>query len=350
MSASSRTPCTESLSRRVLRWLPTVWALLLASSSSPAQPGDRSPSLQIEWPSVDGCPTERHLRQMIARSLGTGESRTREISARVVIAHRALWQLPLSIDTAEGSGERLLQGESCSQLAEALAVILAMLVDPEAVRTTRDAGTHAGGPVAPEAGEGGWSRAEVHAVPSVELRGSVILERPSSTRTRFGIGVGPVIALGLQRTPRAGVGVGVDLSHGHWTVFANANYWPVQDVSLLGDQRRGAHASIGSMGIGMGRSIIRPPFELVARMSLAGYLTQATGYGVDEPISDSINWWAIGVGQVLFVELAEPFFLRAALDLYVPLARPAARLEPGGDVLRPAPVGAQAYLGPVWRY
>ena len=46
----------------------------------------------------------------------------------------------------------------------------------------------------------------------------------------------------------------------------------------------------------------------------------------------------------------EPMLLQAALDVHVPLARPAARLDPGGDAFRPGTVGAQAYLGALCRY
>jgi hypothetical protein len=67
-------------------------------------------------------------------------------------------------------------------------------------------------------------------------------------------------------------------------------------------------------------------------------------------MTDSLLWWAVGVGQASMLELDKRIWLLATLDVTFPIVRPAARLEPGGDVLRPGVIGAQAYLGVLCRY
>ena len=159
-----------------------------------------------------------------------------------------------------------------------------------------------------------------------------------------------MVDLGIERTPRAGVGFTIDHAQGPARFFAVGNYWPLHRAAILSDQQRGANVSIGSVGISVGPRITRPPFELVPRLGAMGYLVRATGYGVDQPLSDAIEWWSINVGNVFLWEVQSLFFLQAALDVYFPVTRPAARLDPGGDAFRPGPLGVQAYLGALCRY
>lgn len=325
---------------------------LVQCSSVPAWAQSSNPlaNLHLDWPSLAECPAESHLRQMILRTLGSPLPRAYDIWARVTIEKQATWQLRLVIDSADGHGARALEGETCVQVADALAVILAMLIDTEANKAANSTSTGS-------SRDNGETRYTPYLAPTAVaslpssvrlLSGSVVPQKPSASW--FGFGLGAVVGLGNEHVPRLGVGLTLDYAQGPLRFFAGGNYWPLHRAALWSDQQRGANVSIGSVGISVGPRIVRPPFELVPRVGAAGFLVHAAGYGVDQPLSDTITWWSFGVGNVVLWEVHELFFLQAALDVYVPLARPAARLEPGGDAFRPGPVGAQAYVGAVCRY
>jgi hypothetical protein len=305
-----------------------------------AQSSSSLASLHLEWPSVAGCPTEGHLRQMIRRTLSNATPRAYDIWARVTIEKQSNWQLRVMIDSAEGRGERFLEGESCAQVADALAVILAMLIDPEAAKAASSAGTTSSDDHAQDTARTALITAQVPTASVQLLPGSVMLKKP--TPSWFGFGLGAVVDLGI--------GLTIDHAQGPVRFFALGNYWPLHRAALSSDQQRGANVSIGSVAISVGPRITRPPFELVPRLGATGYLVHATGYGVDQPLPDTIEWWSISAGSVFLWEVQSLFFLQAALDVHFPVTRPAARLDPGGDAFRPGPLGVQAHLGALCRY
>ena len=173
--------------------------------------------------------------------------------------------------------------------------------------------------------------------------------RGAPADSRLGVAAGAVLSLGIERTPRLGIGLSVDRAQGWLRGFVNANYWPQHDVDLASYPRRGAHVSAGSVGASLGVRAVRGSFEIVPRLGLFGYAVRAKGFGVSRQWTETIDWWSITVGNVIRADLGRLFGVQLALDLTVPLSRPAVQLDPGGDVLRPSQIGAQAYLAGVCR-
>lgn len=335
------------LASRAVGWFVGLTFSLSCPAPARAEAASTLANLTLEWPRVDGCPNDGYVREMILRALGGAVPRARDIRARVTIVHDSTWQLRLAVESQEGHGERLLEGDSCTQATDAMAVILAMLIDPEAARAAAHDEVSASEP----ARDAFVPRANSPPLASVQLvAGSVAIRRSDASEGGLDVGLGVTASLGLENKPRAGVALTLDRALGAWRAFVNATYWPVHSAALPSDPQRGANVSVGALGVAFGPRVKVARFELVPRVGAAGYWASARGYGVDQPMSDSILWWSFGLGQASMLELRERIWLLATLDFQFPIARPAARLEPGGDVLRPGVVGAQAYFGILCRY
>jgi len=324
---------------------------MLVSANAFGQENSEVPGLVLDWPDLPDCPSREQITASVQRALGSVTPRAQNVQARVTVERQSKWVLRLQTVSADGQGERELEGESCVQAAEALAVILAMLIDPEAARAVSS-----GEPARTESrAEPSADMARVTSWPqstaSVRFSGVVVPSargRPSDSR--FGVAAGAILNLGIEHTPRLGVGLSVDRAQGWLRWFLDASYWPEHDVHLPSDSRRGAHVSMGSVGASLGRRWPRGPFEIVPRLGLRGFAVRAIGFGVTQSLEGTSSWLAMTAGTVTNVDFGHSLGAALALDFVVPFGRPAALLEPGGDVLRASKIGAQAYFAGVFRF
>src|SRR5687768_4264920 len=94
--------------------------------------------LQLQWSASPPCPSQEEVRAQISHYLQPHEladAGPASTQATVVVRERAgVWKALINTRSAEVRGQRTLKGASCSEVASATALILAMLVDPEAVR------------------------------------------------------------------------------------------------------------------------------------------------------------------------------------------------------------------------
>ncbi|HKP63600.1 MAG TPA: hypothetical protein VJV78_42990 [Polyangiales bacterium] len=85
--------------------------------------------LELEWSAPAGCPDREYVRGEVSERLGERAAQGSPLSASGQIeATAAGFELQLR---AQG-GERRLEAASCEELAESAAVILALLIDPQA--------------------------------------------------------------------------------------------------------------------------------------------------------------------------------------------------------------------------
>lgn len=118
---------------RVPRWLPL--ALLAWSGRANAQ-GPATRAVQVEWSAPEGqpCPDRayvlRELRQRLSRSTASST-----LTATGVLTLRANGQYRLELATLLNDlpGERVFDDASCQAVTDAAVVVLAWMVDPEAV-------------------------------------------------------------------------------------------------------------------------------------------------------------------------------------------------------------------------
>ncbi len=104
--------------------------LLLLSLAGTARADDR---LVLEWRAPDGCPTRDAVEGEVARLVGgeLPEGATIRADAQTIPAEGA-FELTLRTDVEGELGARTLRAERCDELAAAAALILALMIDPEA--------------------------------------------------------------------------------------------------------------------------------------------------------------------------------------------------------------------------
>jgi hypothetical protein len=197
-----------------------VVALLLSiggSSPSPVPASDTLP-LELSWIAPDACPTLARARAEIRRRVGDIDKPLIQepIAAQVEIHLTSSGAYQLSLHTKIGStiGERMLAGPDCRELAEAAALVLALLINPKAVADAEPE-TKTEAPASPLARATGFA-ADTSASPAENLRFAIGLDAMLATR------VLPGLAEGLAAR--------VYLHHGRFAVVARADGFFAKDA------------------------------------------------------------------------------------------------------------------------
>src|SRR5262249_47103157 len=88
----------------------------------------------LSWSGVSGCPTESEVRTRIVRVLGERSSSRESIAARITVSVDGDTYRASVVLTSKGQSiERPIEGDSCSAVADATALIVALAIDPEAL-------------------------------------------------------------------------------------------------------------------------------------------------------------------------------------------------------------------------
>lgn len=244
---------------------------------SPTTNADHLP-LVLVWKAPESCPSATSERAEIGRRVGDIEKTPpmETILARVEI--RALsnnsFQLLLNTDIGGVVGERELSGSDCRQLAEATALVLALLINPNAMTTpeTAPAEPKTSAPVAPPLAESA----------SVE---------PARPNPRFGAGLDAVIGQGVLPGLAQGLDLRAIFQRGHWAALAGAGgFLPNrEDAQIL----PGAKASFYRLEWTLAACAqTLPARRLGAAVCLGGALVRLHGAssGVSNPGNASALW------------------------------------------------------------
>lgn len=124
------------------RWVRSSLAILVAASASPPVAGAqvRTVHLTVEASATDGCASVGELESAVERLLGreaiASQGADLDVDVHIQRAESGEWIATVVGSAVEGaSGERILRapGGDCRGLDEALALVVALMVDPDAV-------------------------------------------------------------------------------------------------------------------------------------------------------------------------------------------------------------------------
>lgn len=103
-----------------------------AAASAPAPPVESASPLELEWQSHDpGCDAE-NVTELVLSSLGTS-TQPRHVAATAHVRRDGSdWVVQLDTRSSMHTGRRVLRSPSCADLRQALALLLAMIVESEA--------------------------------------------------------------------------------------------------------------------------------------------------------------------------------------------------------------------------
>lgn len=290
---------------RPLASLLLVAALLLLSPAAAAAEG-----YELEWEVDAGCPDQTAALRMLHEHLGSG-SASRDlggdarVEVRIERQDDRRFRAEVEVEVGDEHGERTFGGDSCRDVAEAAALIAAMLLDPAAVVSR-----------APPAAEPPSRPTWLLGVHVLGDSGSLPRLTPGGGLS-FGLGIGPLhaglraTALLPQRTERGPSPV----SGGELVLYAGSARAGFELVrGLQGHVSTGPSAAL-ELGMVVGR-----------------------GLGLADKRTTRQLWLAPGLGWALWVT-ASAFSLALSAEVLAPLHRPSWTLDDYGELFR-APTAA----------
>ncbi len=102
-----------------------------------ARPADAEPSrAQLNWTAPEGCPgaelVQQRIERILNRPMDLAEGETLSVSAVVTPASETQpWSVTLESDNGQRRASRTLQAASCDELANATALFVAILIEPD---------------------------------------------------------------------------------------------------------------------------------------------------------------------------------------------------------------------------
>lgn len=105
-------------------------AALIVMSFGLAKP-DPVQALELTWVAPPECPTAADIRAAVAELVAAAEDpQPTKVTATVSMEEPGRWGLALDVDNDLVSGHRILEAESCADLAHATALVAAIAIDP----------------------------------------------------------------------------------------------------------------------------------------------------------------------------------------------------------------------------
>ncbi len=337
--SSQPTPPSVMSPSRIAPWF---CAALSWASSASAQ----STPWTLSWEAPPLCPTEQSVRAQIASLIGdTDLAEPVHITARITPTSAHAWRASLTTETRGAPGTRTLDAASCPELADAVAVILAWMIDPSMRARTAPPAPVVGPPVAaptppvappptpPAPPPAETSRVSTSDAQTPPTRAS----QPRSWRVRVALGaradLGPLPSFAVGPAAR------VSIVRGRWRVFVHGSWRPSQRFEHTVSPSTGGDFDLWTAGAGAClRWPARPVTPTLCAGLEAGAITGA-GFGVTRPSTDRQPWIAASAGAGIELPVASWLAFTARASALVPLVRPRFVIENVGEVFQPAPVG-----------
>ena len=321
----ARFPCRSAVGYlpRVRR-LPSVFlslagALGCALVGSPCSASDEPPGmLKFTWDAPADCLSAERVRMEISRLLH-GDTRIRQggdLDVRVTVKNGDIWSADLSTLHAGQTGRRFIEAPSCQSVADASALIIALMIDPDAVAGVLQ------GPkenVPPSASQSaGHQSMEILAGPHVQGR----------------IGTLPGADIGL--------GIGVGLTGRRWRTDLRWTYGLKNQVATLPSGASGRFGIMtGSLSACLNLGQERPAFGPCAVLEPG--LVSSSGYGASAGFSKHAAWLAAGSGVYMSSSWGRYLRMLLEVDVLLPLHRPDYVFQDvPGVVFRAPAVGTRA--------
>ncbi|AKV02777.1 hypothetical protein AKJ09_09440 [Labilithrix luteola] len=304
-------------------------AVMTAANPSSARAHTTPPTGKVElhWTAPVGCPDGATVLGQV-RSLAPREpDEPIDASAKVWVDERGRWRVALVTESAGVRGERIIDAETCTLAADATTFVLAMMIDPEAVRA-RLTGTP--NDKAPEA-------APPPKAPAADAPAAPARTRESGTESpkppldpRFGLAA--LASVDSAVLPSAGIGFGGALSA---RVFpwndrvtrlrvraeASFRYFPAVHATSSVEPSRGADLRLATGQTTLFASWELGPLAIGPSLGLEVGALTGDGRGVTQPVHGSSLWLAALPGTFARWPARAPLAARAQVEVPIPLGR-----------------------------
>jgi hypothetical protein len=304
----------------------------LAGPAGTVPPADDLP-LDLSWMAPASCPDADHERSEIRRRVGLLDPsrQSARISAEVEIRASTtdLFQLSLRTRIGDTSGERDLAGQDCGELADAAALVLALLINPHAALDPSPPSPVAAPPppisVAPQ---------------------SVPADAEYAGRARLAFGIEVVLAGGVLPGLAEGLAGRGFFQHGSFVLAARAGGFLPQDKSaaLLPGARASFHLLEAALAV-CARTSPGRRFGTMVCLGGAALRLHGESSGVSTPGQATAYWPEALVEVSGQLRLARRLRLRIAGEAHGLGSRPDFAILGLGGVYRPATASLRGALG-----
>ena len=284
--------------------------------------------MTLDWkvPGGEDCPSTDDVMQQVTKLVGAGKPDERTpIRARADVQKLddGRFRVELTTITSGSEGHRVIEERSCKAMAEATAVILAWMVDPNAVEAPR--------PTAE-------TKPEATARPAPA--------RPEPSGPKLVIGARGLFDVGTLPDFAAGVGLDAGVRWPVFRVLIRGGLWPHQTTYAAQSPASGrAGAELGLFTIGVDACVTPLRWDVGACFGPELERLDGTGFGVSTPRTSGATWVSLGMGIDGRVPLVGPMGLSASVRVVVPTERETFGLDGVGPVHRPDVVAGRAAVG-----
>jgi hypothetical protein len=299
-------------------------ALLAWPQPTGAEP---SAAFGFTWAAPQECPSQPQVQAEIARLVGgTIQLHEGDLEAKATVSRGPLWAADLTTQHGGQTGRRTIEAPSCQAAADAIALILALLIDPDAVAAN--------------------SRAPEPEIPSVP-------ESPKSNERglEFVAGIHAQGRIGTLPGADIGLGLGVGVAGARWRT----------DVRWSHGLRRDQVASLPSGAYGRFNITAGSVTECVALgqkrwrfgpcAALEAGRVSVNGFGATAGFSKDALWLALGGGAFMSLAMGRHLHAFMEVDVFAPMYRPDYVFQDVPGVVFTAPaVGGRALAQISWHF
>jgi hypothetical protein len=329
---------------------PRAPAVLIAALAmiwpAPARAWTAPPErVDLHWTAPAGCPGEGAVRAEMDRLLGPSSARPPApipVTAAVSRDESGAWHVHLETPGEGTTRVREIHGASCAAIADATALILALMIDPAAAAAAPK-GPSKSAPVAVPS-----VPVEAPRVPLSPTRVPVVAPRPSPpepTPTSFRITA--LAGLDTASLPRLAATLALQGSfvYGAQRFEIGLAYLPSRAGTVAARPSTGGDVDLLAGSVGTCRHFGTGFVEVGPCLGFEVGRLHASGTGVSNPGEGSTLWAAVDPGGVIAYRLTDRLALTARVAAAIPLLRPSFVLENVGPVYRPPPVTARGGAG-----
>ena len=321
------------------KWLLSLAFALTVVGRPPDARADGASGFSFEWRAPEGCPSPSVVEGEIDHLLG-GPARERardDLRVQATVERGALWLVTLETTSKTASGHRTIEAATCQGLANATALIVALLIDPDAVAARTGKGNEPRPPPPPAPAEP-----------------TPVVGRPGGARATYGL-VGAAAAGNLGVLPSADLGVSasVGIVRPRWRIEGRIAYSPRRVQSDVLTNPAGAYGRFSFIAGTLAGCLTfsRSVFELGPCFDLEFGAVPGEGIGATHTTSHTSPWVGVGAGGFLAIKATKWLYFPVHADAVVPLWRPRYVFQNvQAPIFRSSPVGGRLTAGVELRF
>ncbi|MDF2692491.1 MAG: hypothetical protein K0S65_874 [Labilithrix sp.] len=275
--------------------------------------------LELSWDAPAGCPDALTVTRRVEQILRGPPAAPVTVFARAKITgpSEGRYHLVLTLRTADVEETREIDAASCSALAEASAVVVALAIDPSKDGALLPAEETPQPPTPPPAP----SPAPPPPTKPAPSHHHTATPRQSPPSTRLAIGAGGAVVSGMLPELGGGLIASGTLRFERFRVGLVGSYWVPQRASF----GRNAGASFEMVEVGAFGGYLVPlgRFALGPSANLEVTHVDVKGFGIRAPRTSSTLWPTVALGARAEAQVASWFGVFARTDLLFPIGAPA---------------------------